>query len=466
MLTPEIKLVIILLGVALITYIFVLSPLRLVMYVVAFQKIIDVFWFVDIYVGGLRLNIQRIVYTLLPIVLAFVLLAITYGRGRKYPFSTKIAPLMILFASIVIINMWRSPFPEESLVVLAKLLSPFVMFGAGWYYFDRAEKFDEFARLFIWSYIVSFIGLVLQLTGIFQLADIGVAQMTYASVGFEEATFRYSGFYADSGTQAMPLYVLLPLCYYMLSKTDEPKKQQYWLFVIMGFIVAAASFTRGVVLGISIVTMTWLVLNKRFGLLGLFLSIALPLFLFTDFSRKFFSDIFAFFERGLWATSLSGRTSIWYRLLEAFEKKSFPEQFFGGGIAFHSLDLGLFTPDGKPYSAHADLLEFMYDIGYLGLGVYLLIIASCWILLLRNIQSCATGRYDRHLKMRYFVWATILAFYTYGILGWSSRWTALTFPFWFIAGFALKPPAYYAMQTRLEEEQAEYLELNPRLYPY
>lgn len=466
MLTPEVKLIIILMGVALIVYTFALSPLRLVMYVVAFQKIIDVFWFVDIYVGGVRLNIQRIVYTLLPIVLAFVLLALSYGKGRKYPFSTKIAPLMILFASVIAINFWRSPFPEEALLILAKLLSPLVMFGAGWYYFDSAEKFDHFARLYIWSYIVSFAGLVLQLTGIFQMADIGVAQMTYASVGFEEDVFRYSGFYSDSGTLAMPLYVLLPLCYYMLSKSDEPKRQQYWLFVMMGLIVAAASFTRGVVLGVSIVTITWLVLNKRFALLGALLSVALPLFLFTEFSRKFFSDIFAFFEGGLWATSLSGRSSIWYRLLDTFEKKSFPEQFFGGGIAFHSLDLNLFTPDGNPYSAHADLLEFMYDIGYLGLGIYLLLIGSCWVLLLRNIQSCISGRYDKNLARRYFVWAAILAFYTYGILGWSSRWTALTFPFWFIAGFALKPPAYYAMQTRLAEEAAERLELNPRLYPY
>jgi hypothetical protein len=70
MLTPEVKLIIVIVGVALIVYTFVLSPLRLVMYVVAFQKIIDIFWFVDIYVGGVKLNIQRIVYTLLPAILA------------------------------------------------------------------------------------------------------------------------------------------------------------------------------------------------------------------------------------------------------------------------------------------------------------------------------------------------------------------------------------------------------------
>jgi hypothetical protein len=465
MLTPEVKLIIVIVGVALIVYTFVLSPLRLVMYVVAFQKIIDIFWFVDIYVGGVKLNIQRIVYTLLPAILALVLLALSYGRVRKYPFSTKIAPLMVFFAVIVTIGFLRSPFPESASVLFAKLIAPFVMFGAGWYYFDTAEKFDHFGRLYVWSYIVPFIGLLLQLTGIFQLADIGVAQMTYADVGLEEKAFRYAGFYADSGTMAMPLYVLVPLCYYFLSKSDEPNQQRYWLFILMAVVVAAASFVRGVVLGAGIVTVVWLWLNRRWGLLGLFLAVALPLFFLTDFSRKFFSDIFAILEGGLWAASLSGRTGIWYRLLDSFENQSFADKFFGGGILRHSLDINLIY-DGKPGSAHADVLEFMYDLGYLGLGVYLILILSLWILILKNLQRCATGKYDKNLVMKYFVWVTILAFYTYGIFGWSSRWTALTFPFWFLAGFALKPPAYYAAQAKAAQEQAMYIELNPRLSPY
>jgi len=90
----------------------------------------------------------------------------------------------------------------------------------------------------------------------------------------------------------MPLYVLVPLCYYFLSKSDEPNRQRYWLFILMAVVVVAASFVRGVVLGAGIVTVVWLWLNRRWGLLGLFLAVALPLFFFTDFSRKFFSDIF------------------------------------------------------------------------------------------------------------------------------------------------------------------------------
>jgi hypothetical protein len=373
--------------------------------------------------------------------------------------------LMVFFAVIVTISFLRSPFPEDALALYAKLIAPFVMFGAGWYYFDTAEKFDHFGRLYVWSYIVPFIGLLLQLTGIFQLADIGVAQMTYADVGLEEKAFRYAGFYSDSGTMAMPLYVLVPLCYYFLSKSDEPNQQRYWLFILMAVVAIAASFVRGVVLGAGIVTVVWLWLNRRFGLLGVFLAIALPLFFFTDFSRKFFSDIFVILERGLWAASLSGRTGIWYRLLDSFENQSFANKFFGGGILRHSLDINLIY-DGKPGSAHADVLEFMYDLGYLGLGVYLILILSLWILILKNLQRCATGKYDKNLVMKYFVWVTILAYYTYGIFGWSSRWTTLTFPFWFIAGFALKPPAYYAAQAKAAQEQAMYIELNPRLSPY
>lgn len=454
-------------GVGFILLRYVQSPIVMTMYIVVGQKLIDILWFVNVPVLGQKLSVQRVVYTVLPVLIVLVV----GSRPSPVPFRMPLAGLIITFLLYFTAAQIGSPYPGDTFQMYLKVVSPFALFMAGWYYFQREEQFDQFARLHALTFVIPFIGLVLQILGIFRLGDIGVGQMTLADVGLEEQVYRYSGFYNDPNTMAIPLYSIIPICFYFLSNPTVKNKTPFYAVLGMALTVVVFGFTRGLTIGIAVIVVAWLVLDRRHGWLGLTLAIAMPLFLFTEFSQNFFADIFTIFRTGdLFAASMSGRNVIWSDLLDGFNNRtSLLYQLIGQGHLAHwqtskNYRMGSILPG----AAHSDFFEYLYDMGYIGLGIYLLLIVSMGLLVAKHISACRRNGYSRVLTQKYIVWAALFAYYLYGVIGWSSRWTSLTWPLWFMAGFAFKHPAYYAIQAQLKAaEEAEagntLIEISPKL---
>jgi hypothetical protein len=435
------------------------------MYIVAFQKIIDILWFVQINLGPFRLSVQRIIYSLIPIVGLVVIL----NERRKKNISIQIPILkvfILIFSILFFFNILRSPlsgeYYSEAIERLIKILSGFTFFWIGWYYFDTEKKYDPFAKLFIFTYLISFLGIFLQLTGIFTLANIGVAQQTASQTGAEEilgteSTTRYAGFYNDGGTQAMYLYTAIPLCLYFIYK-NEQRKWLYYFMLIVCFSGLILSFVRGTWLIMVIILFGWLLINKEFGKITAIVITAVGLFLggtfLGRFFKGFFRDIFASIEAGK-LVGISGKAVRIEIIQDKFEQLPFSSKLFGEGVGANNLAIASVT--GHEFDAlETDFYGYLYDLGILGWIFYYSIPTVALLLVLKNILRCNPKVFGYALNLKYKISFAMLigSFFTY--FGSGSKWVSFTFPLFFLLGFALKPPEFYLLK-KMEEENIFYI---------
>ncbi|MBC8044597.1 MAG: hypothetical protein IAF08_14255 [Rhizobacter sp.] len=458
----SIRVPIVLIGVSVIIINFIRSPLVATMYIIALQKVIDILWFIKVPLGSFDLSMQRVVYTVLPL----ALLMVVVGRGRKVEFPLKMPMKIVLtvFAICVGVNVFRSPFLSDAIADFFKIAGSYIVFGAGWYYFDNEEKFDQFAKLFIFTYLISFVGLILQLTGIFQLADIGVAQQLASNYGVEGRGERYAGFYNDSATQAMYLYTLIPLCLYMLEKRNTDRKWMYYAMLGVAGLATYFSFSRGVWISVGLQIAFWLLLNRKFLGFGAIIGLVFVGLTTNEFLQGFFSDIL---ERQTVAGS--GRDALWGAITTSFDNGTVVEKIFGQGLLSHSLTLQPLFPDrdyssGQREKGHSDFYEYLHDLGYVGFALYAVIVVWMTWIIINNIALLGRRKYPKELELKYKVWAVMLVFYVINIIGYSSRWPSFTWPFWFIAGLVFKPPQFFMQQAAVNPAD-EVIDVNPKLSP-
>lgn len=458
----SIRLPIVLIGVSVIVINFLRSPLVATMYIVALQKVIDILWFIKVPIGGFDLSMQRVVYTILPV----ALLLIVVGRGRRVEFPVKMPMKIVLtlFAICVGVNVFRSPFLNDAVADFFKIAGSYIIFGAGWYYFDNEEKFDQFAKLFIFTYLISFVGLVLQLTGIFQLANVGVAQQLASNYGVEGRGERYAGFYNDSATQAMYLYTLIPLCLYMIERRSTGHKWMYYAMLLVAALATYFSFSRGVWISVGFQVAFWLLLNRRYLVFGVVAGSVFVGLTTNEFLQGFFSDIL---ERQTVAGS--GRDALWGTITTSFDNGTIIEKIFGQGFLSHSLPLQVLYPDrdytsGQREKGHSDFYEYLHDLGYIGFALYAIIVVWMTVIIINNFALFRRQKYPGELELKYKVWAVMLVFYVINIIGYSSRWPSFTWPFWFMAGFVFKPPRFFMQQAAVNPAD-DLIEVNPKLSP-
>lgn len=464
MIDESIRYLIVVAGALIIISIFLLSPIRSVMYLIAFQKVIDIFWFIKVNVAGFPLNLQRVVYAALPFILFPVII---YERSKqKIPLT--IPPIkFFMFAFVIwyIFGILRGISEMQYMIEsLLKLISGLTMFGVGWYYFDNEEKYDEFAKLFILTYLVSFSGVALQFFGIFQMADIGVAQQTASGTGAEEllgteATARYPGFYNDGGTAAMYLFTMLPLCLYFIYKKQKPR-WFYYAFFAIGIAGLILSFVRGTWITAILILTAWLFINREYGKILFGVSLV-ALFVvagtfFGKFLQLFFRDVILSVEAGK-PVGISGKGVRMEIAMDSFYQKDFFSQLFGSGFGGASNAVSLVT--GNPFeSLETDFITYLYDFGIFGWLLYYAIPTISLFMVWKNIRICESNRiYSTELALKYKVTFAMLVGSFMAYFGSGTKWVSFTFPLWFLAGFALKPPAFYALKAYEKEQGLVYL---------
>lgn len=472
MLDESLRYLIVFTGAVAIAWLFLLAPLRSMMLIVAFQKVIDIFWFIQVRIGPFKLSIQRLVYSLVPIVGLLVMLYEKNKRNLSLRMPA-ISGLMIAFALWFLVGVLRSPLTgenyTEAIERFMKVIAGFTMFGIGWYYLDNEKKYDQFAKLFIFTYLIAYAGVILQLTGIFKMEYIGVAQQTASMTGAEEvlgteATARYPGFYNDGGTQAMYLFTAIPLSLYFIYKNEHRK----WLYQLMFLICLSGvilSFVRGSWLTVILILFGWMLINKEFGKITVIIATGALLIvagtIVGQFFQGFFRDVFASIEAGK-LVGISGKAMRIEIIQDAYDQIPIIGKLFGEGVGANNLAIAAVTRRDFD-SAETDFYGYLYDLGLLGWLLYYGIPATSLLIVWKNIHRCKPEIFGQALNLKYKVSFAMLIGSFFAYFGSGSKWVSFTFPLYFLLGFALKPPEFYLMK-RLEEEE-NVLYLNPKLQP-
>jgi hypothetical protein len=445
-------------SVLLVTVAFLYAPLRATMYIIAFQKIIDIFWFIRPNIGGFDLTVPRLLYTILPIVLLLVLLV--EQQKKKLPRMPWLKNLIILYLVWFAFSVWRGPYSDTGTELFLKIFAGYVMFGAGWFYFDSEEKFDEFARLYVITAIVPFLGVMLQFFGLFQLSDIGIRQQTESAYAGEVAA-RYAGFYHDGGTSALFMDAVIPLCFYFYTKKNQSHKWFYLLVSVMAITTIALGFSRGAWVVLVAIIVSWLWIHRQYGWLAAS-AVAVSIWFVTgDFLARFFSDIVSLVETGKWG-SVSGKSVRWDIASEAFQNKGLIDQLFGGGIGASGNDIAKVTGNLRD-SGESDFVAFKTDLGYLGWLMYLTIPIVALLMSYKGLKQVQKWQNCEGLALKYKAWFAMAAGYLLTMHQSGSRWLAFTFPLYFTAGFILKPTAFWIIKRSLSQEPDKRVYINPPL---
>lgn len=463
----SIRLLIIATVVPIVLLIFFSAPLRAAVYIIAFQKLIDIFWFAQIRVGPFPMSPQRILYTIIPILLVIALLVLWQQKSQKIRVKMPafLVSLMATFAIWYLINVFRGEdVINYGIESFTKIFGGYVMFFVGWLYFDgdnTEEKFDEFARLFVITYLLPAAGVFLQALGIFQMSDIGVAQQTESNYGLDQKV-RYPGFYNDSGTSAMYAWSGIPLALYLLSQPNQKNKWFYSLCLALMIAVVILGFARGPYLSMGISLAAWFFITRQYKYLALGAMGIVIFFFASDFLVRFFRDFVILFETGKFAPeSISGKAAFWQALDEIFSQLSFSEQLFGKGLGSNNVDVARYM--GKEEAAgESDFFAYRYDLGYFGWSIFLAIPAFLMFKLFKHIRLCREIDNTNALTMKYYAIFPILCVWLGTLSGSGSKWVSVTFPMWFLAGFVLKHPAFYLLR-KIETEERQEIFIAPKL---
>jgi probable O-glycosylation ligase (exosortase A-associated) len=193
---------------------------------------------------------------------------------------------------------------------------------------------------------------------------------------------------ADNNQLALALLMALPLANYLRSQTEKR-----WISLILlasmalTVISVLGSYSRGGFIGLAILLVAaWLrVRNKLVYPIVAALLIVPMLFFMPDSFYERLSSIGSYNSD----TSFQGRIIAWEVAFD-YARDHFP---FGAG--FYAPQLGkvfnVYFPDELPHAAHSIYFQVLGEQGFVGLAIYLVIIAAAFWKCGRIIRACGVN---------------------------------------------------------------------------
>ena len=268
----------------------------------------------------------------------------------------------------------------------------------------------------------------------------------------------------DNNQLATALLMVLPLANYLRGQVADRRISLLLLAGIgLTIIAVVGSYSRGALIGLGALGLFMLLrLRNRFvylaaaAVLGLFIINFMPESFFhraatisetADLSGTSSNEMDASFE---------GRLDAW-RVAFGYASDHFP---FGAG--FSALQIpqlyNHYSPTGKPHAAHSIYFEVLGDHGFVGLAIYLIILAAAFFKCSR-IMSLTKGAPERRwayelalaIQASLFVFcvagaALSLAYYDLFIID-----LAILLPLWAVARSALKTPKWAPASAALPQ---------------
>jgi putative inorganic carbon (HCO3(-)) transporter len=192
---------------------------------------------------------------------------------------------------------------------------------------------------------------------------------------------------ADNNQLAVALLMTLPFANYLRSQIADKRIAGLVLAGMLLCVIAIiGSYSRGALIGLVALGLAGLLRMRNrlayLGLAGLMIVFILQ-FMPKDFFHRM--DTISTASRD---TSFEGRVYAW-RVAFLYASQHFP---FGAG--FYGLQMGKifhqYFPDQTPLAAHSIYFEVLGDQGFIGLGIYLIILAAAFLRCSRII-SCTRG---------------------------------------------------------------------------
>lgn len=207
---------------------------------------------------------------------------------------------------------------------------------------------------------------------------------TLASGGKSHVFGPEGSYITDNNCLALALITTLPLIWYL--QTQAPKKWQrlgLLALAVLTVIAAAGSYSRGALLaGAAMLFFLWLKSTHKLRT-GAILLLLIPL-IYAIMPEKWFARMETIDDYKEDASAL-GRLNAWYFALNVAKA-----HFLGGGyIAFTPSMFLAYAPDPTDFhAAHSIYFQVLGEHGFIGLGLFLALMASAWRTGSRVIQFC------------------------------------------------------------------------------
>jgi probable O-glycosylation ligase (exosortase A-associated) len=199
-----------------------------------------------------------------------------------------------------------------------------------------------------------------------------------------------SSYIEDNNTLALALIMSLPIIWYLRQQAVAR-----WLqlglsgVAILTLIAAVGSYSRGALLGgAAMLLFLWMRSRQKVGT-GIALTVTV-LIVFAVMPDQWFSRMGSI-EQYQTDASAKGRINAWY-----FGLKVAQAHWVGGGFSVFSPQMFLqYAPvPGDHHAAHSIYFQVLGEHGFIGLGLFLLLMAFAWRAAGRIIKSCR-GRPER-----------------------------------------------------------------------
>lgn len=302
-------------------------------------------------------------------------------------------------------------------VFIACLLSPIVLENSVMNFIRIVYPF----LLFMTCYILSFSGRVSkkQIYFLYKNSVLVIFVLIFAFLGYKSGIGRM-----DIGdNKAYMILFCTPIIFLFFPNT---KALFYYSLIIIGSLIASK---RGAFLGVIFTFIVFIYSLKQFNFKSKFIILfGLPILLAVMYN--YFADSIFIFERfsKLENDGGSGRDIMALSIWEGWQKKDLFNQIFGSGWMSVLEYVKSALKMKKGLMAHNDWLQFLYDLGLVGV----ILLLSMFVALYKQIRS-----YKRKDKLYFSMICVTGIFFMRSISGGTFGETA-TMPFLFIAlGFIL-----------------------------
>jgi len=365
------------------------------------------------------------------LIIGLIILDYFFGKysnnfGNPLPDFVRIILIIIslkyIFSSNKIKYFFKNSFNKIYFIIIiyvfiACLLSPIVLENSMMNFVRIVYPF----LLFMSCYILSFSGRISkkQIYFLYKNSVLVIFVLIFAFLGYKSGIGRM-----DIGdNKAYMILFCTPIIFLFFPNT---KALFYYSLIITGSLIASK---RGAFLGVIFTFIIFIYSLKQFNFKSKFIILfGLPILLAVMYN--YFADSIFIFERfsKLENDGGSGRDIMALSIWEGWQKEDLFNQIFGSGWMSVLEYVKSALKMKKGLSAHNDWLQFLYDLGLVGV----ILLLSMFVALYKQIRS-----YKRKDKLYFSMICVTGIFFMRSISGGTFGETA-TMPFLFIAlGFIL-----------------------------
>lgn len=316
---------------------------------------------------------------------------------------------LLLYLAVLFVAAARSGQARDAAEILAKYISPLLLMFLVASYMNTERLRTRFLA------VITGAGLISLSVSVYHLAT---GQMQNH---FRQGYFRLVGGYANLHNHALFLLVLNSLLFYWVLTLKRPLYRGIAIVLqLLGLLCMYNTYVRTAMTGFAVFVVVFLLLEKRYELVGGAVFVGGLLLLTNTSLQDRFSDVIAVFgsgdSLGSKRTLGSGRFGIWTTSFEQFLNQEPADVLLGLGLGgqYEMTDLYANMYRSKEKSenldSHNDYLSLLYQLGPIALACYI----SLQITVLRvgwRLHRTARDLFTRRFA-RYMVAMTCVTFVT------------------------------------------------------